>query len=181
MKRLLPLACMLIAAPASAALPVGSKATDFITDSALKGDTSTFSLKENLKHGPVVLYFYPKAFTTGCTIEAHEFAEASDDFAKLGAKVIGASADDIDSLKKFSVEECRNKFAVAVATPTMIANYDAAIPNSPRANRISYVITPDHKIIFAYADMNVKGHVSGAMQAVKDWRAKHPLRIKHKK
>ncbi|WP_163361502.1 redoxin domain-containing protein, partial [Enterobacter hormaechei] len=72
-----------------------------------------FHLAEALKQGPVVLYFYPKAFTSGCTVEAHQFAEATEKFKAQGVTVIGMSNDDIDTLKKFSVEACRNKFAVA--------------------------------------------------------------------
>src|SRR6516164_5766866 len=96
-----------------AALKPGDQAPDFTTQASLGGSVFTFSLAEALKKGPVVLYFYPAAFTTGCTIEAHEFAEATDKFKKLGATVIGVSHDPIDKLAKFSVSECRSKFAVA--------------------------------------------------------------------
>jgi peroxiredoxin Q/BCP len=100
---------------ALAALPVGASAPDFTTQAALGGSEFTFSLADTLKKGPVVLYFYPKAFTKGCTTEAHNFSDATDRFASLGATVVGMSNDDIDTLKKFSVLECRNKFAVAAA------------------------------------------------------------------
>ena len=86
---------------------------DFTTQATLAGKPFTFSLAAALKQGPVVLYFYPAAFTPGCTVEAHEFAEATDKFKAMGATVIGVSHDPIDKLKKFSVSECRNKFAVA--------------------------------------------------------------------
>src|SRR3546814_19962507 len=93
----------------------------------LAGKVFKLHLAEQLKKGPVVLYFFPAAFTPGCTIEAHEFAEATPEFKKAGATVIGLSADPIEKLKKFSVEECRNKFAVASASPKMITGYDVKL------------------------------------------------------
>ena len=158
---------------AQAALPVGAKAPDFSTQVSLAGKAMPFSLKAALKKGPVVLYFYPAAFTKGCTIEAHEFAEATDDFNKLGATVIGMSADPIEKLNRFSVEECRNKFAVGVASPKVIADYDVKFPVAPISNRTSYVIAPDGKIIFAFSALSPVGHVSGTMDAVKAWKASH--------
>jgi peroxiredoxin len=159
---------------AQAALKVGDKAPDFSTQVSLAGKAMPFSLKQALKKGPVVLYFYPAAFTKGCTIEAHDFADATDDFHKLGATVIGMSADGIDKLNQFSVSECRNKFAVGSATPTTITAYDVVLPQNPAmSNRTSYVIAPDGKVIFAYSAMDPAGHVTGTMGAVKAWDAQH--------
>ena len=159
---------------AQAALPVGAKAPDFSTQVSLAGKAMPFSLKAALKKGPVVLYFYPAAFTKGCTIEAHDFAEATDDFKKLGATVIGMSADGIEKLNQFSVSECRNKFAVGSATPATITAYDVVLPQNPAmSNRTSYVIAPDGKVIFAYSAMDPAGHVTGTMDAVKAWAAHH--------
>jgi len=159
---------------AQAALPVGAKAPDFSTQVSLAGKAMPFSLKAALKKGPVVLYFYPAAFTKGCTIEAHDFAEATDDFRKLGATVIGMSADGIEKLNQFSVSECRNKFAVGSATPATITAYDVVLPQNPAmSNRTSYVIAPDGKVIFAYSAMDPAGHVTGTMDAVKAWAAHH--------
>src|SRR5450830_363302 len=98
---------------ASAALKPGEKAPDFSTQASLGGQVSTFSLAETLKKGPVVLYFYPAAFTTGCTIEAHLFAEAIDRYKALGATVIGVSNDKIETLNKFSVSNA----AVSLRSP----------------------------------------------------------------
>ena len=159
---------------AQAALKVGDKAPDFSTQVSLAGKAMPFSLKDALKKGPVVLYFYPAAFTPGCTIEAHDFAEATDDFKKLGATVIGMSGDGIDKLNKFSVSECRNKFAVGSATPATISAYDVTLPQNPAiSNRTSYVIAPDGKVIFAYSAMDPAGHVTGTMAAVKSWDKQH--------
>jgi peroxiredoxin Q/BCP len=153
--------------PALAALPVGAAAPDFTTMGAKGGKTFQFSLAQALKKGPVVLYFFPAAFTSGCTVEAHEFAEASDDFAKAGATLIGVAADPIDKLAKFSVEECRNKFAVAVASPSMISGYDVKLPVLGRSNRTSFVITRTGRIAYAYSAMSPEGHVSGTLAAVR--------------
>ncbi len=170
----LALALAAIPVAANAMLAVGAKAPDFTTQVSLAGKPMPFSLKAALKKGPVVLYFYPAAFTKGCTIEAHDFAEATDDFRKLGATVIGMSADGIDKLNQFSVSECRNKFAVGSATPATITAYDVTLPNNPAmSNRTSYVIAPDGKVIFAYSAMDPAGHVTGTMDAVKAWDAKH--------
>jgi peroxiredoxin Q/BCP len=158
--------------PALAALPVGAAAPDFTTMGAKGGKTFQFSLAEALKKGPVVLYFFPAAFTSGCTVEAHEFAEASDDFAKAGATLIGVAADPIDKLAKFSVEECRNKFAVAVASPAMISGYDVKLPLLGRSNRTSFVIARTGRIAFAYSAMSPEGHVSGTLAAVRALKAR---------
>lgn len=172
MLRIFTALSILIAAPASAALAPGARAPDFATQGALAGKAFPFSLKQALKKGPVVLYFYPKAFTSGCTVEAHEFAEATPEFNKLGATVVGMSGDDIETLKRFSVEECRNKFAVAAASPGVIKAYDVALGGRPAmSDRTSYVIAPDGRILFAYSDPQPLGHIKGTMQAVKAWAA----------
>jgi len=110
----------IVADPAGAALPVGRSAPDFRTMGALNGKPFRLHLAEQLKAGPVVLYFYPKAFTKGCTLEARAFSEANPQFAAAGARVIGLSADDMPTLKRFSVEHCRGKFPVATASNKMI-------------------------------------------------------------
>ena len=168
MKFALIAAAALIAAPATASLPVGAKAPDFKTDGAKGGHKFPLMLSQALKKGPVVLYFFPAAFTSGCTIEAHEFAEATDDFAKAGATVIGMAGDDIDKLAKFSVEECRSKFAVAVATPEIIKAYDVTLPQlSTRSNRTSYVISKGGRIAYAYSNSAPEAHITNTLAAVR--------------
>src|SRR3982074_3723630 len=169
------LATALIAVPAFAALPDGTKAPDFTTDATLAGKPFKFSLADALKSGPVVLYFYPAAFTPGCTVEAHEFAEATDIFKALGATVIGVSHDPIDKLNKLSVSECRNKFAVASdADQSITKAYDAVLAAKPEyANRTSYVIAPNGKIIYEYTAMDPDKHVGNTMAAVEKWKAEH--------
>ena len=168
-------AAALISVPALAALPDGTKAPDFSTDASLAGKSFKFSLADALKKGPVVLYFYPAAFTPGCTVEAHEFAEATDKFKALGATVIGVSHDPIEKLNKFSVSECRNKFAVASdADGSVMKNYDAILPVKPDyANRTSYVIAPTGVIIYSYTDLKPDKHVENTMAAVKKWQDDH--------
>jgi len=158
---------------AQAALPVGAAAPDFTAQAAVGGKTFQFSLAKALAQGPVVLYFYPKAFTRGCTIEAHEFAEATDRFKALGATVVGMSNDDIGTLQKFSVEACRNKFAVAAdADAKVMKAYDAALTLVPNtADRISYVIAPDGKVLYVYANLAANGHVENTLKAVERWKA----------
>ena len=165
----------LIAIPAYAALPNGAKAPDFSTDASLAGKEFKFSLADALKKGPVVLYFYPAAFTPGCTVEAHEFAEATAKFKQLGATVIGVSHDPIEKLDRFSVSECRNKFAVASdADGGIMKAYDSVLPDHPEyANRTSYVIAPTGDIIYSYTAMNPDKHVENTMAAVKKWQDEH--------
>ena len=177
MKRLMILAmgCAVLAAPLYAALKTGAQAPLFTTEATLAGKPFKFSLAEALKSGPVVLYFYPAAFTPGCTVEAHDFAEATDKFKALGATVIGVSHDPIDTLNKFSVSECRNKFAVASdADQSITKAYDAVLAVKPEyADRTSYVIAPNGKIIYEYTAMDPTKHVDNTMAAVEKWKAEH--------
>jgi peroxiredoxin len=165
----------LVAGAANAALKTGAKAPDFTTEASLGGKQFTFSLAEALKQGPVVLYFYPAAFTSGCTIEAHDFAEATDKFKAMGATVIGVSKDDIATLHKFSVSECRSKFAVAAdADQKIMKSYDAVLWLKPSmSNRTSYVISPDGEIIYSYSALNPNKHVSNLLAAVEQWNTAH--------
>ena len=174
MKRSISIAMggLLLASPLYAALKPGTQAPDFTTQATLAGQPFKFALADALKSGPVVLYFYPAAYTHGCTIEAHEFAEATDKFKALGATVIGVSHDPIDTLNKFSVSECRNKFAVASDADHKISKaYDAVLLMTSYSSRTSYVIAPDGKIIYAYSALNPDKHVENTMAAVAKWRA----------
>ncbi len=161
--------------PAYAALDIGASAPDFVTQASLGGTVFTFSLADALKKGPVVLYFYPAAFTPGCTIEAHDFADAIGKYKALGATVIGVSHDDIEKLNRFSVSECRKKFAVASdADQTIMRSYDAILAAKPEyANRVSYVIVPDGKIIYSYTDLNPDKHVANTLEALRKWNKDH--------
>jgi thioredoxin-dependent peroxiredoxin len=157
---------------ALAALAVGRSAPDFTAVGALNGKPFKLHLAEQLKHGPVVLYFYPKAFTSGCTMEAHAFSEANDEFVAAGARVIGMSADDYPTLKRFSVEHCRGKFPVATATPAIIKAYDVRLPVVKMANRTSFVIAGDGRIVMVHSELNWKDHVAKTLAAVRALHAK---------
>jgi thioredoxin-dependent peroxiredoxin len=168
-KLLLGLSAIALAAvPASAALQPGAKAPDFTTTGAVGGKAFRLHLAAQLRNGPVVLYFFPKAFTQGCTLEAHAFSEAAKDFRKAGARVIGMSADDLPTLKRFSVEACRNAFPVATATPDVIKAYDVALKQKPGlTDRTSYVIDRNGRITFVHSDLDWSEHVSKTLAAVK--------------
>ncbi|HZC17514.1 MAG TPA: peroxiredoxin [Caulobacteraceae bacterium] len=170
------LAAFAATTPAVAALAVGARAPDFTAPAAMGGKSFSFTLDAALKKGPVVLYFFPAAFTTGCTIEAHDFADATDGYKKLGATVIGVTAGNIDRLAEFSTSECRSKFPVAADADLSIAKeYDSTMAEFPgHSNRTSYVIAPDHKIVFIYSNPDPSRHVDLTMDAVKTWRAGHP-------
>lgn len=154
------------AAPALAALSVGARAPDFETTGALAGKPFKLHLADQLKKGPVVLYFFPKAFTSGCTAEAHAFSEANAQFKKAGAQVIGMSSDDLPTLQKFSVTECRNAFPVASASPATIKAYDVKLPMVNMTNRTSYVIAKDGRITMVHSEMGWKDHVAKSLAAV---------------
>lgn len=172
---ILSLALALYSSAAFAALKIGDQAPDFSLQAALAGKDFSFSLKEALGKGPAVLYFYPKSFTRVCTEEAHEFAEAMDQFAAMGASVIGVSGDKIDTQREFSRLECRDKFPVG-ADPDLkvIKAYDAAfnvpVAGAVFANRISYVISPEGKILSVVEDSGATKHIERALAVVKQWR-----------
>lgn len=173
MKRWLAWFALMIALPSFAALKLGEQAPDFTAQASLGGKVFQFQLSAALKQGPVVLYFYPAAFTPGCTVEAHNFAEATDQFQALGATVIGVSNDTIETLNKFSVSECRSKFAVAADTSqSIMKSYDAVLGMvTAYASRTSYVITPDGKILYVYSHMNPDQHVANTLAALRQWAA----------
>lgn len=161
-------AAALLATPATAALKVGDKAPDFTTVGAVGGKDFHIHLADLLKSGPVVLYFFPKAFTSGCTAEAHAFSESIGDFKKAGAQVIGMSGDDLVTLHDFSTKECRSAFPVATATPTLRKAYDVAWAAHPGiTTRTSYVIDRGGKIVMVHDDPDFSRHVATTLAAVR--------------
>lgn len=179
MKRALTMAAVALAAslapaPGSAALQQGARAPDFHTRGAIAGRVINFDLNRALRNGPVVLYFFPKAFTQGCTLEANAFAEAMDDFEAAGATVVGLSADNLDTLREFSTKECRDKFAVATATPATIRAYDVTLVREGKdtgvTDRTSYVIAQDGRIVMAHSDLDWREHVNRTLAAVRALR-----------
>ena len=180
MRTLLPLiaAGLALALPtaANAELAAGAKAPNFTARGALGGKLFLVNLAQALRKGPVVLYFYPKAFTQGCTLEAHAFAEASADFHAAGATVIGLSNDDFPTLQRFSTEACRDKFAVASASAAVVKAYDVDLVRDGKSTgytkRTSYVIGQDGTIKLVHSDMDYKDHVRTTLAAVQALKAK---------
>jgi peroxiredoxin len=176
MARLVVTAALLLtlAVPARGALDIGERAPDFKAPAALAGKVYEYSLADALKKGPVVLYFFQAAYANGCSVEAHNFAEARDEFAALGASVVGVSADDIDTLSKFSTQHCQSKFPVVSDEKQVVMNgFDAVMQTRPEyANRISYVIAPDGKIVSYYMNLNPNKHVEKMLGALREWKAK---------
>ena len=168
MRRFLAFAALAsLAVPAGAALPVGAKAPEVVTTGAMAGKAFHLDLQRELRKGPVVLYFFPKAFTEGCDLEAHAFSEAAAKFHKAGAEVIGMSADNLPILKQFSVKKCSSAFPVATATPETIRAYDVGFDKAPGlTNRTSYVIGRDGRIVMVHSDLDWSQHVTKTLAAV---------------
>jgi peroxiredoxin Q/BCP len=173
MKTYLALAALtaLIATPAFATLKPGDKAPDFSAPAYLAGKPFTFKLADALKKGPVVVYFFPAAHTTGCNLEAHLFSDAIDQFKAQKATVIGVTAGNVDQLADFSkeTEHCGGKFPVAADANTAIAKqYDTVLVKKPDwSGRTSYVVAKDGKIVHVYDNLNPNDHVTETLAAVK--------------
>jgi peroxiredoxin len=180
MKRIMALwlAWALAVGPARAALDVGDVAPDFTVPAALGGKVFQYTLADSLAKGPVVLYFFPAAFSEGCSVEAHQFAEAIGKYEALGASVIGVSGDDLELITKFSVQACQGKFAVAAdEKKAVIKAFDAAMQTRPEyANRISYVIAPNGKVVYSYLSLNPNKHVERTLAALAQWVKDNPRR-----
>lgn len=196
MKRLLPLLSTLIALPALAALATGATAPDFSARASLAGKEFGFSLQDALKRGPVVVYFYPSAYTGGCNAQAHAFAVSKDRFDAAGATIIGVSQDSIARLNQFSAdpEYCAGKFPVASDPDGAIArSYELKVTGrKPDATdtrgaaidhgfteRVTFVIAPDSRIVAVYSSAADRiapaDHVTRALEAVRAIRAAGPL------
>lgn len=177
MKRLAVLAlAATLALPAFAALKPGAKAPQFTAPAFLAGKAFTFDLAAALKKGPVVVYFFPAAFTPGCNVEAATFSQAIDKFKAQGASVIGVTAGNTERLAEFSkdTEKCAGKFPVAADDGAKIARtYDATMMLKPDlASRTSYVIAQDGSIAFVHDAMSPNLHVKETLAAVTALKAK---------
>lgn len=172
-----------LAQPAFAALKEGDKAPQFKAPASLAGKEFTFTLKDALKKGPVVVYFYPAAFTGGCNTQAHAFSENSDKFAAAGASIIGVSLDKIATLNQFSAdpEYCAGKIPVASDADGKIArSYDLQVreakPGAKNtrgdeighgfAERTTFVVTPDGKVAATVSNMSPAENVAKTLEAV---------------
>jgi thioredoxin-dependent peroxiredoxin len=180
MKRAIALAMLLggLCLGARAALDVGDVAPNFTVPAAVGGKVFQYTLGDSLAKGPVVLYFFPAAFSEGCSIEAHQFAEAIGQYEALGASVIGVSGDDLELITRFSVQACQGKFPVAAdEKKAVIKAFDAAMQTRPEyANRVSYVIAPGGKVVYSYLSLNPNKHVEKTLAAVAQWLKDNPRR-----
>lgn len=191
MKRLLMIGLLsgAIALPAAAALKQGDKAPEFQTQASLDGKEFTFSLKDALKKGPVVVYFYPSAYTGGCNVQAHTFAVNHEKFAAAGASIVGVSLDNIARLNDFSAdpEYCAGKIPVASDAAGDIAkSYDLAVKaGAPGAKdtrgaeighgfaeRTTFIVTPDGKIAATIGGVSPTENVQKALEAVQQLSSK---------
>ena len=168
-------AALFAAVPATAALQPGASVPSLIAQGALNGRTINFNLQQELRKGPVVLYFFPKANTPGCNLEAKAFAERIADFRRAGAQVVGMSGDTLEDLAEFSKKECAGAFPVARATPSTIEAFDVALSmngqrNANVSDRTSYVIAPDGRITMVHSDLNWAEHVTKTLEAVRAMR-----------
>lgn len=157
----------LATSPAIGALPDGAKAPLFTAKGARAGKPVTIDIARELKKGPVVLYFFPAAFTSGCNIEANAFAAKIAEFRKAGATVVGMTAGNVDRLIEFSAKECAGQFTVAAASPAVIKGYDVNLAAKPGwTTRTTYVIAKDGRIADSFTDMAPNGHIARSLAAV---------------
>ena len=190
MKRFL-LGCLLSSAitlPAVAALKAGDAAPDFQTQASQAGKAFNYSLKDALQKGPVVVYFYPSAYTGGCNIQAHTFAVNADKFAAAGATIIGVSLDGIDRLNDFSAdpEYCAGKVAVASDADGAISkSYDLIVKAAAEgkkdsrgvdithgfAERTTFIVTADGKIAATLGGLKPAENVEQALVTVQQLTA----------
>jgi peroxiredoxin Q/BCP len=178
-----------LAVPAGAALKEGDAAPDFKTQASLNGKAFSYSLKDALKKGPVVVYFYPSAYTGGCNAQAHAFAVNIDKFAAAGASVVGVSLDNIERLNQFSAdpEYCAGKLAVAADTDGKIAqSYDLKVSAARAgakdtrgteighgfAERTTFIVTPDGKVAATVGGVAPTANVEKALEAVQGLKKK---------
>jgi peroxiredoxin Q/BCP len=172
-----------IALPASAALKAGDAAPAFATQASLAGKAFNFSLGDALRKGPVVVYFYPSAYTGGCNVQAHAFAVNQEKFAALGASIVGVSLDNIARLNDFSADPdyCAGKIAVASDADGRIArSYDLAVRDAVAgrrdtrgndidhgfAERTTFIVTPDGRIAAVVGGLAPGANVEQALAAV---------------
>ncbi|HEY4886334.1 MAG TPA: peroxiredoxin [Myxococcales bacterium] len=172
-----------LAQPAFAALKQGDKAPDFSAPASLAGKEFNFALKDALKKGPVVVYFYPAAFTGGCNLQAHAFSENSDKFTAAGASIIGVSLDKIATLNQFSADPqyCAGKIPVASDADGKIAkSYDLQVreakPGAKNtrgdeidhgfAERTTFVVTPNGSVAATISNLSPADNVAKTLEAV---------------
>ncbi|WP_339743769.1 peroxiredoxin [uncultured Maricaulis sp.] len=158
-----------LTAPALADLEVGDTAPEIQADGFLGGEPFHFDLAEALAEGPVVMYFFPAAYTSGCNVEAALFAESAPEFAAAGATLVGLTAGNTDRLSDFSRQHCASAFPVAAVSSDVVSAYGVGLMLRPGwTTRTSYVIAPDGTIAFEHSEMSPDQHVTETLQALHD-------------
>lgn len=173
----------LSAMPALAALKAGEPAPEFAAQASLAGKAFNYVLVDALKKGPVVVYFYPSAFTEGCNVQAHTFSVHKTDFDAAGATIIGVSLDSITRLNAFSVDPkyCAGNIAVASDADGQIAKaYQLKVASAAEpfkdtrgivvdhafAERTTFIVTPDRKVYATIGGVTPTKNVAAALEAV---------------
>jgi peroxiredoxin len=181
------LSCAVLS-PALAALKAGDAAPDFDAQASFAGKASPYSLKQALRKGPVVVYFYPSAYTSGCNVQAHAFAVSYDKFAQAGASIVGVSLDSIERLNDFSrdPEYCNSRFPVASDADGRVAkSYELDVMQGRAglkdtrgveighgfAERTTFIVTPDGRIAATIGGMSPEANVRKALEVVQSLRA----------
>jgi len=179
----------LVSLPAMAVLKEGDAAPDFKLQASLAGKAFSYSLKDALKKGPVVVYFYPSAYTGGCNIQAHTFAVNHDKFAQAGATILGVSLDNITRLTSFSADPdyCAGKIAVASDADGKVSKaFDLSVNDTPagrkdtrgddidhgRVERTTFIIAPDGKIVATVGGVAPAVNVEKSLEIVQQLAAK---------
>lgn len=169
--------------PAMAALKAGDQAPAFTAQASLAGKTFTYALKDALAKGPVVVYFYPSAYTGGCNIQAHTFAVNFDKFRAAGASIVGVSLDSIQRLNTFSADPdyCAGKFPTASdADGKIVKSFDLPVREGAPGmkdtrgveidhgftERTTFIVTPDGKIAATIGGLAPDKNVEQALEAV---------------
>lgn len=157
-----------ISAPAAAELEPGETAPDFTVEGFQGGEPVSFHLAEALETGPVVVFFFPAAFTSGCEAQAASFAEAIGEFEAEGARVIGITAGNTDRLAEFSTQHCASAFPVFAVSDGMMSDYEVGMLMRPGwTSRTSYVIDQNSTIAMTWSEMNPYEHVDRTIAAVR--------------
>lgn len=158
-----------LAATALAELEPGETAPDFTVEGFEAGTPVSFHLAEALEQGPVVLFFFPAAFTSGCEAQAASFAESIAEFEALGAQVIGITAGNTDRLAEFSTQHCASAFPVFALADGMMADYDVRLMVMPgRTSRTTHVIGTDGVIAMTHNELSPYEHVDRSLAALRD-------------
>ena len=165
-------------APAMAELDVGDTAVNFVVEGYQGGQPVSFTLSDALENGPVVMFFFPAAFTSGCEAQAASFAESIEEFEALGAQVIGVTNGNTDRLAEFSTQHCASAFPVFALSGGMMSDYDVQLaPLVGRTSRTTYVIGTDSTIRMTWNNLGPYEHVDHSLSTLREMIGASPDRF----